>query len=374
MTTNLSEYFDAYARDYAPYKGGASCYEDGCLYRGLIKLYEATGEERWFAHLKRLVDGQVSPDGEIAGYTVGEYNIDNILPGRAFLYMASKTGDSRYRKAADLLAKQFQTHPRIQAGPHWHKLRYPHQVWLDGLYMALPFKAEYAAFTEQLELCKQAVGEMLTALQLTEDKEAGLYRHGYDESRQQTWADPATGLSPAHWGRSIGWLAMALVDLIDALPKCAPANPLNGKLLSLLMRLTELQLPDGRWLQVIDQPDLPGNYAESSATAMLSYAYLKASGLPGLSPILAKTGEKAMNGLLTHALSVDEKGRTVLGGICCVAGLGGFDGNYRDGTAQYYLTEVLRDNDIKGVAPLMMAYAELAVSGQVELKGKAVSA
>ena len=363
MNINLPDYFDAYARDYSLYKGGASCYEDGCLYRGLIMLHEATGEERWFRHLKRLADAQVGPNGELAGYTVDEYNIDNMLPGRAFLYLAGRTGDDRYRKAADLLAKQLETHPRIEAGPHWHKLRYPHQVWLDGLYMALPFKAEYAASAPQPKLAEQALSEMLTALRLTEDKDANLYRHGYDESRQQKWADPATGLSPAHWGRSLGWLAMALVDLIDALPPGASTNQLSARLLSLLLRLQELQLPDGRWLQVIDQPDLPGNYAESSATAMLAYAYMKAARLPGLSPALADTGQKALDGLMTNAMIKNADGRTVLGNICCVAGLGGFDGNYRDGTPEYYLTEVLRDDDIKGVAPLMMAYSELVSAG-----------
>lgn len=370
MTTKLTDYFDAYARDYSPYKGGASCYEDGCLYRGLITLYEATGEERWFAHLKRLADNQVGPNGELSGYVVEEYNIDNVLPGRAFLYLAAKTGEDRYRKAADLLANQFETHPRVQAGPHWHKLRYPHQVWLDGLYMALPFKAEYADAARQPELAAQAASEMLTALQLTEDKAAKLYRHGYDESREQKWADPITGLSPAHWARSLGWLAMALVDLIEALPAGGPISALSAKLLSLLLRLGDLQRADGRWLQVIDQPNLAGNYAESSATAMFAYAYLKASRLPGLSPVLAKTGERALNGLVAHAMKKDASGRAVLGGICCVAGLGGFDGNYRDGSPEYYLSEVLRDDDIKGVAPLMMAYAELLGAKQDAVEGE----
>jgi unsaturated rhamnogalacturonyl hydrolase len=361
MTISLTDYFDAYARDYTYYKGGSWCYEDGCLYRGLISLYEATGDRRWFEHLKRLVDGQVSEEGNLAGYAVTEYNIDNVLSGRALIYLIEKTGEERYRKAADLMAKQLRTHPRIAAGPHWHKLRYPHQVWLDGLYMALPFKAEYAALSGQAALAEEALTEMLTALDLTFDTQAGLYRHGYDEERLQAWADPKSGLSPAYWGRSIGWLAMAMVDLVEVLPASAGRDDLSARLSALLSRLSELRTSDGRWLQVLDAPALEGNYAESSATAMLAYAFLKAARL-GLAGVTPDIGEKAFDSLLRHALGPDETHRTVLKQICCVAGLGGFDGNYRDGSPAYYLSEVLRDDDIKGVAPLMMAEAERARS------------
>lgn len=357
MTISLTDYFDAYARDYTYYKGGSWCYEDGCLYRGLISLYEATGDRRWFEHLKRLVDGQVSEEGNLAGYAVTEYNIDNVLSGRALIYLIEKTGEERYRKAADLMTKQLRTHPRIAAGPHWHKLRYPHQVWLDGLYMALPFKAEYAALSGQAALAEEALTEMLTALDLTFDTQAGLYRHGYDEERLQAWADPKTGLSPAYWGRSIGWLAMAMVDLVEVLPASAGRDDLSGRLASLLVRLAALRTGDGRWLQVLDQPDLVGNYAESSATAMFAYAFQKAARL-GITGAKADVGSTALQSLIRHALLPNADKRPVLQQICCVAGLGGFDGNYRDGSPAYYLSEVLRDDDIKGVAPLMMAEAE----------------
>lgn len=358
MTTiSLTDYFDAYARDYSHYKGGTWCYEDGCLYRGLIALFEATGEDRWYRHLRRLIDAQVDADGNLAGYATTEYNIDNVLPGRALVYLATKTGDPRYRKAADLLAKQLQTHPRINAGPHWHKLRYPHQVWLDGLYMALPFKLEYGALADRPQLGEQALAEMLTALNLTFDAPSGLYRHGYDEARLQAWADPKTGLSPTHWGRSIGWLAMAMVDMMETLPAGPGRDDLSARLSALLAVVARLRTADGRWLQLIDQPALEGNYAESSATAMFAYAFLKAQRL-GIDGARAQVGTEAAASLAKHAMGPDASGRIVLQKICCVAGLGGFDGNYRDGTPAYYLSEVLRDDDIKGVGPLMMAHAE----------------
>jgi len=124
----LTEYLDAYAAGYKPYKGGAFCYEDGCLYRGLIVLAEATGDPRWGAHLERLVGAQVAADGALAGYELDEFNIDNLLSGRALTWLARETGDPRWRRSADRLAEQLARHPRTRSGVYWHKQRYPWQV------------------------------------------------------------------------------------------------------------------------------------------------------------------------------------------------------------------------------------------------------
>jgi unsaturated rhamnogalacturonyl hydrolase len=357
MTLNLDEYFNAYASDYSYYKGGSWCYEDGCLYRGLIALFGASGNRQWFSHMKRLVDGQISDNGELRGYSIPEYNIDHILPGRALITLYKADPQPRYRKALDHLLRQLQSHPRTSAGPHWHKLRYPHQIWLDGLYMALPFKVEYAALIGDNALVDEALDEMLTGLELTFDAQSGLFRHGYDEERLQAWANPQTGLSPAHWARSIGWLCMALADTIEIAPSSEKRDALSQWFASLLGRLQALRTADGRWLQVIDQPQLDGNYAESSATAMFAYAFIKAARM-GVKNVDAAVGIKALTSLQENALKPNASGRIVLQDICCVAGLGGFEGNYRDGTPAYYVSETLRDDDIKGVAPLMMAHAE----------------
>lgn len=353
----LTSYFDEYARNYQYYKGGAWCYEDGCLYRGLIALYEATGQNIWLEHLLRLVGGQVDADNRLAGYRIDEFNIDNVLAGRSLIFLHGLTGESRWLEAARPLARQLQFHPRTKAGPYWHKLRYPHQIWLDGLYMALPFKLEFAKAAGLPQLRDDALSQFLSALDLTYDEASGLYRHGYDESRLQGWADTQTGHSPAHWGRAIGWLAMAFVDIIDQLPAHESRLVIEGRATSLAARIASLQQDDGRWLQVIDRPDIAGNYPESSATAMFAYFFLKGARL-GLEGVSAHIGQRALDALVAHAMTDDTKGRLTLQHICCVAGLGGFEGVYRDGTVDYYLSETIRADDIKGVAPLMMAYAE----------------
>ena len=184
--------------------------------------------------------------------------------------------------------------------------------------------------------------------------------HGYDDSRDQSWAEPATGRSPAVWARAMGWLAMALVDALGILPRDAATASLRARTRTILLALAKRQAASGLWPQVLDQPDLAGNYEESSASAMCAYAFLRAGRL-GLvegedAARLRRAGLKALAALEARVQPVD--GRPQLTAICHVAGLGGFSGQYRDGTPGYYLTEHVVSDDAKGVGPLMMAAAE----------------
>ena len=349
----LTAYFDRYCTQYAPYKGGDWCYEDGCIYRGLHLLAVATGDPRWRGHLHRLVDVQIAADGSLRGYSPEAFNIDNILPGRVLISLAQGGGDPRYLRAAQHLLGQLDRHPRIPAGNYWHKLRYPHQLWLDGLYMALPFQIEYALHSGETAPIADALAQFDSALRLTEVP-GGLHCHGYDDSRAQRWSDPATGRSAAVWARAMGWLAMALVDALALLPEDATTRPLRARLSGLLTAVAARQSASGLWYQVLDAQDLPGNYLESSASAMFAYAFLRASRF-GLAPDLRDAGLHALAALAALTAQTGAQG---LGGICEVAGLGTVGGPYRDGSPGYYLTERVVTDDAKGVGPLMMAWAE----------------
>lgn len=354
----LTAYFDRYATDYSAYKQGDWCYEDGCIYRGLTLLDIADPDGPWSDHLVRLVNAQIAPDGSLAGYTTDEFNIDNILSGRALMALHARTGDEKYRLAAERLALQLERHPRIPAGNYWHKLRYPHQVWLDGLYMGLPFQIEYGQAFDRPALIEDAIAQINSALDLLANPANGLYSHGYDDAREQQWADKTTGRSRDLWSRALGWLAMALVDIRELIgPQKSLEAGLEAKIADFAARMQNHQREDGRWNQVTDMPDLKGNYAESSATAMLAYFYLAGARL-GIAGIDAAVGRKALDGLLEHAMHKDASGRLVLDHIVHVAGLGGFEGQYRDGTAGYYVSEKIAVDDSKGVGPLMMAVAE----------------
>ena len=363
----LMRYFDAYAGRYTPYKGGNWCYEDGCLYRGLAALHDATGDQHWLDHVTRLLGAQIGAGGTLAGFRRADYNIDNIMPGRTLLYLHRKD-PGRYLEVAGSLAAQLANHPRTRSGVYWHKLRYPWQVWLDGLYMGLPFQVEYGILTRDRALVEDALAQLETALALTLCPETGLYAHGYDESRDQAWADPETGRSSAHWARALGWLAMALVDVAELVgPEMDEAVAVAS--VRLFRQLVDLRQPGGLWTQVVDRPDLSGNYVETSASAMFVYALLKARRL-GLLELSTSAANDLARTLQDRALRPGRDGVTQMVDICEVAGLGEFKGRYRDGSAAYYLSEPCVADDPKGVGPLMMAVAEALLAG-IEVEGVA---
>jgi unsaturated rhamnogalacturonyl hydrolase len=346
----LYDYIDAYVTAYQPYKGGNWCYEDGCIYRGLELLHRETGDARWLDHLTRMVDAQVAEDGTLKGYGLSDYNIDNVLSGRALLYLHKLTEEPRYMTAADTLARQLKTHPRTQSGVYWHKLRYPWQIWLDGLYMAHPFRIAHAQAKGDEAAVADSLRQIDIAFDALFDAETGLYKHAYDEACEQPWADKANGQSPAFWSRAIGWLTMALVD-VAALTGPGFA-PLEARTKDLLAKVLAHRVNGGLWLQVLNRPDLDGNYEETSASAMFTYALMQGAKLG-----LVDLPSDLPGQLFTQALAPKAGGGMEMVEMCEVAGLGWYENRFRDGSAEYYLTERRVADDAKGVGPLMMVAA-----------------
>ena len=66
-----------------------------------------------------------------------------------------------------------------------------------------------------------------------------------------------------------------------------------------------------------------------------------------------EAGLKAYHGILKEFIREDEDGGISITQVCRVAGLGG--NPYRDGSYEYYVNEIIRDNDPKGVGPFILA-------------------
>ena len=334
-------------------------YIDGCMITALLALYEIKGEERYFNFAKAFVDYFVQEDGSIKTYDIKEYNLDNINTASNLFYLYDKTGEEKYKKAIEHVRQQLESMPRTKEGSFWHKNIYPNQVWLDGLYMAQPFYMRYETVFNRMENCQDVIKQFKNVERLMRDEKTGLYYHGYDESREMYWADPVTGRSPNFWLRSMGWFTLALVETAQATDETLyyEKRYLIGLLEGLLDSLAPYQDESGMFYQVVDKKDFPGNYLETSGTALISYAILKAVRLGFISPKYAPMGEKAFTGIMDKYLSKNEDGTLKLGGICLVAGLGGK--NRRDGSVEYYLSEPVVENEAKGVAPFLLAYTEI---------------
>lgn len=337
-------------------------YTDGLLFKGIYHLWQRTNEERYWQNLVAYVDMFVTASGRIKSYTVDEYNIDQINAGKLLFPVYQRTGEVRYRQAIELLREQLRGHPRTREGGFWHKKIYPYQVWLDGIYMGLPFYAEYAAAFNEPTIFDDVAFQMISLEKHTRDPQTGLLYHAWDESRQMPWANPTTGCSPHFWSRALGWYVMAINDVLDFFPPNHPAHP---DLITLLERTLAavIQVQDeatGLWWQVLDQGHRPGNYLEASGTSMFIYAiakgvrhgYLPASWLP--------VATRSFDGLLRHLVTLDDEGRLDLHGICSTAGLGGTP--YRDGSYEYYIGEPIITNNLHGVGAFLNAAVELELA------------
>ena len=328
----------------------------GCL--AMLKMWQATGDRKYYEYVRQWADTIVNDKGQIYLYEPESHNIDFINPGKILFAIYKETKQPKYKMAMDSLREQMKTHPRTSEGVFWHKEMYPHQIWLDGLYMGAPFLAEYAVTFNEPALLDDAIHQLLVGAKRTYDAKTGLYYHAYDESRSQKWADKTTGHSPNFWGRSIGWFFMALVDVLDYVPQ---NHPQRGELINLVKGLTETlpkyQDKNGLWFQVVDQPNREGNYAEASASSMYMYSIAKAVNKGYVDKKYHKIALKAFKGITQKLIKKNQDGTLSLTQCCAVAGLGG--NPFRDGSYDYYIHEKIRDNDAKATGPFIMGCIEL---------------
>jgi unsaturated rhamnogalacturonyl hydrolase len=334
-------------------------YEWGVLLKSVERVWLNTQDRRYFDYIKRNVDEFVTPEGGIRTYRAEEYNLDQINAGKLLFHLYDESGDERYKQAAFLLREQLRTQPRTSEGGFWHKRIYPHQMWLDGIYMAGPFYAEFSKRFGETEGFDDVVHQIILVESHTRDPKTGLLYHGWDESRDQRWADPETGCSPNFWGRAIGWYAMAIPDVLDHVPEDHPKREKIIAIFSdMIAAVSAVQDPStGVWYQVLDQGGREGNYLEASASCMFVYAMVKGVRKGYIGREYLEVAERGYAGILEHFVQVDDQGMVNLDQVCSVAGLGGKP--YRDGSFEYYISEKAVTNDYKGVGPFILASVEI---------------
>jgi unsaturated rhamnogalacturonyl hydrolase len=346
-------------------------YDYGVILNGMKSLWQTTGDRRYYDFIKRGVDIFVNSDGTIKTYRVDEYNLDQVRMGSAVLMLYRVTGDAKYKKAADLIRSQLKTHPRTNEGGFWHKKIYPYQMWLDGLYMAEPFYAEYSAIFGENNW-DDIANQFIWMEKHTRDDKTGLLYHAWDESKQQQWADKQTGRAPMFWGRAMGWYAMALVDVLDYFPK---DHPKRAELIAIFNReVTALQKVQdkntGVWWLILDMPGREKNYLEASSSAMFAYAMAKGVRMGYLPNSFLRSADTAWAGIQKQFIENKTDGVDLLQTIGG-AGLGGKP--YRAGDFNYYVNERIVTNDPKGIGAFLLAAVEMENVPNIKLgEGKTV--
>lgn len=316
-------------------------------------------DPKYSEYMETFIDYFVQEDGSVLHYKQTDYNIDRINPAKNVITLYKRTGEQKYRDAIELHVEQMRNHPKTESGGFWHKKIYPNQIWLDGLYMASPFLAQYGKEFNKPEWFDLVTHEIQLAYEVTLDEESGLLYHAYDESREQRWANPETGQSPHFWSRATGWYMMAIVDVLDFLPK---NHPDRDSIISILNNVSEAVMkvrdPEtGLWYQVLDHLGAEGNYIEGSGSAMFAYTFAKGAKNGYLDEKYYDIANDVFDSMVEHLIVEEENGLITMTNICGACGLGG--NPYRDGTYEYYISEKVYDNDPKGVAPFIIAAIEL---------------
>lgn len=333
-------------------------YKVGLVLKAYERLYDKTKNEKYYNYIKDFVDMMIDSTGTIKGYKLESYNIDLINSGKLLYNLHNKTKDEKYLKALKLLRSQLDGHPRTASNGFWHKKIYPNQMWLDGLYMGEPFYARYTVEFENGKNLDDVAHQFKLLHDKTFDKNTGLYFHAWDESKQMDWANKETGCAPNIWLRALGWYAMALVDVLDYMPKEHPKHQLLvGYLNELAEAASHFQDESGLWYQVPNMQDREGNYLEASGSSMFVYAFAKGVHKGYLPAKFEDVANKGFNGLVSKLITVDEDGEIHLNQICKSAGLGG--NPYRDGSYEYYLSEPILTDNSHGLGPFIMAAVEL---------------
>ncbi|MBB5645334.1 glycoside hydrolase family 105 protein [Pedobacter cryoconitis] len=338
-------------------------YDQGVILEGIEAIWKRTKSDVYFKYMQKSMDFFVTKNGDINRYKQADYNIDNVKNGRTLLSLYKVTGQKKYFKAATLLWDQLKKQPRTKEGGFWHKKIYPNQMWLDGLYMGEPFYAEYAALIKADQAYDDIANQFIYMEKNARDRRTGLLYHGWDESKQERWADKKSGVSPNFWGRAMGWYGMALVDVLEYFPE---HHPKRKALLDILDRLSTAigkyqDKNSGLWYDILDQPDRKGNYKEASASCMFVYTISKGVRKGYLDHKYFTIAKNGFQGIKGEFIEEGAKpGQINLKGTVSVSGLGGKP--YRDGSYTYYISEKVITNDPKGVGAFLLAASEMEIA------------
>ena len=316
-------------------------------------------DARYSKYNEDFIDYFITDDGKIRTYNIEEYNLDNVNPAKGLITQYKRKGDTKYLIAVNTIISQLQHQPETHSGGYWHKLKYPWQMWLDGIYMASPFLAQYAKEFNKKEWFDTVSKQIILIYNKTLDPSSGLLYHAWDESKSQKWCNPETGQSTQFWGRAMGWYMMALVDVLEYLPSDFQTR---DSLLLILNNTSEALLryrdhETGLWYQVLDQQGREGNYLEASCSSMFTYAFAKAARKDYLPEKFNEIAKNSFRAITENFIVTGEDGLPVMTHICGSAGLGGTP--YRDGSYEYYIHELQVVNDPKGVGPFILAAIEL---------------
>lgn len=320
---------------------------------GQYLFYKRHGDRKYLDYIQGWVDHHVDEQGKIDRAITA---LDFMLPGNLLLVLWKETGKEKYRTAAQTIRRTFDTYPRTEDGGFWHALSRQHQLWLDGMFMSMPFLARYGqTFNEQQYTVDEAAKQLLIYAKHLNDPASGLMFHAYDESGAQPWADPVTHHSSFFWCRAIGWFGMALIEVLEIMPH---SHPKRGELIALVKQLCtaygRYQDPaTGLWYQIVDKGSDPNNWHETSSSSMFTYTLSKAVARGYVPRKMSAVARKGYAGVLTQ-LSLDDAGHAHIANICEGTNVGDL---------AFYYNRPRSTDDFHGIGAFLIMNEQLRMRG-----------
>jgi unsaturated rhamnogalacturonyl hydrolase len=325
-------------------------YWNGVLNIGMLELYRFNGEDKYkqqsLNNYKFIFDNldffeKLYKDGYRNTGTDQMFRFDMLddcgAMGAGLIDVYNMEKNKEYRKyiekAADYILNK---EHRLPDGTLARTGPYNMTLWLDDLYMSVPFLARYAQLTDDNKVFEFAARQIIQFTKYMYDENAGIYYHCYIDSLK------INGV--AHWGRANGWSIMAQTNLLDALPA---DSPLRDTLLAIFRQqvngLARYQSESGLWHQLLDKPD---SYLETSCSAMFTYAIAKGVNNGWLD---SRYGSIALAGWEGIKSKIQDDGQVT--DICV--------GTWINNDLVFYYKRPTQLNDIHGLGAVLLAGVEI---------------
>lgn len=323
-------------------------YHQGVFLAGVERVYKLTGDEKYKKYIKAWADMHIDKEGN-APYQADTI-FDDVQPCLLLFDLYRETNDERYKIMMDRSFRNVEMWPTNAKGGVWHMKFMDNQMWLDTMYMMGVFSARYAKEFDVPYMFEKIHKQMKLMREYMTAPESGLLYHVWDDSKKIENCDPETGLIRHCWGRAIGWYVVAIAEILECLPNEHHLRQefidIEIEVLTALVKYQDKE--SGCWYQLVDKPENPSNWTESSCTALFTYAMAKCL----RNGIIDDSFTDAINKGYKGAISKTEirDGVLIMKDICIGTG---------HGDEQHYYDRPTVENDLHGMGALLLMCTEV---------------
>ncbi len=323
-------------------------YHQGVFLSGVYNTYLACKNEAYFNYIKAWMDSIMDEEGNILRQDKGK--LDDLQPGILLFPIIERFDEAKYQNALENTMKAMAESPRVCEGGFAHNAyQCLHQIWLDSLYMMGPICAQYARKYNKPDFLNYAVQHGYAIFEKALDEKTGLLYHAWDAQKESEWANPETGLAPEFWGRSIGWVPVAMLDIMEEMDDSSEDYDKFSELLKkLLTAVCHYQSEDGRWYQVVNKGGQEGNWLENSCSCLFTSAISRAVRKGILDESYMENAKKGYEGVIN---SLSWEGDDLLISQICI---GTCVGDYT-----HYCNRPTSTNDLHGMGAFLLMCAAM---------------